>query len=182
MVSPCCSRLWLVATIAEVQQLFDLPVYRSHRWIFNCSTVVGENDLAIVDAGLPSVADDVIEGLHRLGHDAADIDAVACTHSHPDHVGGMPRILEEVDTETHFPGRCQAYLAGERPRAFGLNDAIRFMPVWAEEKFSFTTMREFARVGRSIGFGGPKDLTLPFAPSGFLEHGVEPPADRKSVV
>lgn len=151
--------------------VFDLPVHLTSRWIFNCYATCAGDDVALVDPGLPSVAADALALIRRLGYEPADLAALICTHAHPDHVGGMPHILSEATVPTQFPGRCERYLAGERPRVFGLPDVVRFMPMWAEQKFSFATMREFAKTGREIGFGGPKDLTLPFTPTGFVRNG-----------
>jgi glyoxylase-like metal-dependent hydrolase (beta-lactamase superfamily II) len=154
-----------------MDKVFDLPVYRAHRWIFNCYAIIDESRPVVIDPGLPAVAGDVLNGLRGMGHEAADLEALVCTHAHPDHLGGMPRILAAAAVETHLPGRCESYLAGEQPRAFGFGDAVRFLPVLGEETFSFATLREFAAAGRTIGFGGPKQLTLPFTPSGFLRGG-----------
>jgi glyoxylase-like metal-dependent hydrolase (beta-lactamase superfamily II) len=162
-------------TIESMEQLFDLPVHRTHRWIFNCYALTSGEHPVLVDPGLPSVGQAALEGLRRMGHEAADLGALVCTHAHPDHLGGMPGILEAADIDVHLPGRCEAYLDGERPRSFGFDDNVRFLPMLAEEKFSFATLREFAKSGRTIGFGGPKDLTLPFAPSGFMRQGDDAP-------
>ena len=159
-----------------MDRLFDLPVYRTHQWIFNCYAVVDDSDATLIDVGLPSLGDAAIDGLAEIGVDPLQLQAMLCTHAHPDHVGGMPRVLERVaNTETYFPERCEAYLAGERPRRFGANDAIRFLPVWGEERFSLRAALQFARAGATIGFGGPKDMKLPFTPAGFLADGTTPP-------
>ena len=159
-----------------MDKLFDIPIYRTHLWIFNCYAVVDDGRATLVDVGLPSIADAAIDGLAAHDIDPNQLRALLCTHAHPDHVGGMPRALERAPTDTFFPARCEPYLAGERPRRFGANDAIRFMPVWGEERFSFTAIKEFAQVGGKIGFGGPKDMTLPFQPTGFLADGTAPGA------
>ncbi len=157
-----------------MERVFDLPIHRNHRWIFNCFTVEGASGPVLVDPGLPSVADDAITGLARLGHDIDSITALVCTHTHSDHVGGIPNILDAAPVPVYLPGRCESYLDGEQPRVFGLMHNVRFLPVLAEERFHLPTLRELARAGRTIGFGGPRHLTLPFDPSGFLSQDTEP--------
>lgn len=157
-----------------MDRLFDLPIYRTHLWIFNCYAVVEDDEATLIDVGLPSIGDSVIDGLADRGIDPNRLRGLLCTHAHPDHVGGMPRVLERAQTETFFPARCEAYLAGERPRRFGANDAVRFLPVWGEERFSLSAARQFARAGTKIGFGGPKDMKLPFTPTGFVTEGTAP--------
>lgn len=160
--------------MATVDKLFDLPIYRTHAWIFNCYAVVDHGQATLIDVGLPSIGDAVIDGLAAHDIDPSQLRALLCTHAHSDHVGGMPRVLERATTDTYFPARCEGYLAGERPRRFGANDAVRFLPVWAEERFSFRAVREFLQAGTKIGFGGPKDMRLPFTPTGFLADGAMP--------
>lgn len=157
-----------------MDRLFDLPIFRTHLWIFNCYAVVDAGEATLVDVGLPSIGDAALAGLAAHDVDPAQLRAMLCTHAHPDHVGGMPTVLEHAAPETFFPARCESYLNGERPRRFGANDALRFLPVWAEERFSVTAAREFAQAGAKIGFGGPKDIKLPFTPTGFLADGATP--------
>lgn len=157
-----------------MDQLFDLPIYRTNLWIFNCYAIVESDRAALVDVGLPSIADAVLDGLASHDIDPNQLHGLLCTHAHPDHVAGMPRVLEQTASDTFFPARCESYLAGERPRRFGFNDALRFLPVWGQERFSFTAVREFAQAGATIGFGGPKEMKLPFRPTGFLADGAVP--------
>ena len=157
-----------------MDKLFDIPVYRTHLWIFNSYAIIDNDQATLIDVGLPTIGDAVIDGLATHGVDPTQLRAMLCTHAHPDHCGGMPRVLERMTTDTFFPARCEDYLAGERPRRFGANDAIRFLPVWGEERFSPAALRDFMRVGAKIGFGGPKDMKLPFAPTGFLADGSAP--------
>lgn len=157
-----------------MDQLFDLPIFRANLWIFNCYAIVQNGRAALVDVGLPSIGDAVLDGLVSHEIDPNRLHGLMCTHAHPDHVGGMPRVLERTTTDTFFPVRCESYLSGERPRRFGANDAMKFLPVWGEERFSLAAVRQFAVAGATIGFGGPKDMKLPFVPTGFLAEGSEP--------
>ncbi len=156
--------------------LFDLPIRLRSRWIFNCY-IVGDPDkgIALVDAGLPSVARDSLGCVRdEFGTDASPR-AVFSTHAHPDHVGGIPHVLEHAEASVLLPGRCKQYLDGEKPRGSTLANVIRFLPVLVDQKFEFSTMKEFAKAGRTIGYGGPKMLTLPFEPDGYLTESSRPP-------
>ncbi len=53
-----------------MDRLFDLPVYRTHQWIFNCYAVINNSDEAtLIDVGLPSLGDAAIDGLAKVGVD-----------------------------------------------------------------------------------------------------------------
>jgi len=155
--------------------LFGLPIRVRSRWIFNCY-VVGDPDsgVALVDPGLPAVSADALECVRNTFGPDATPDVLVSTHAHPDHVGGIPHVLDHADPEIYLPSRCENYLDGEKPRAGGLANVIRFLPVLAGQRFSFSTMREFARAGRSIGYGGPEMLTISFTPDGFLSESSPP--------
>lgn len=157
--------------------LFDLPIHRANRWIFNCYGVVDGERITLVDVGLPSVAHDMLAGLSAIGYEPSAVHNVLCTHGHPDHVAGIPRILEKTEAEVHLPAKCASYMAGEVPRVFGLNEMLRFLPVWGTEKFDLTAAREMAKASGSIGFGGvgQTDFRLPFTPTGFVETSANPP-------
>jgi len=157
------------------ETLFGLPIRLRSRWIFNCY-MVGDPDtgITLVDPGLPSVAADALSCIAtEFGADASP-STMLCTHAHPDHLGGMPHVLSRHQPTVLLPSRCESYLAGEQPRGFGFDNAVRFLPVLSGQKFNFATMREFASTGRKIGFGGPKNLTLPFSPDGFLDPSAVP--------
>lgn len=60
-------------------------------------TILKEGDaLALVDAGLPGDADDVMASLHEVGH-PRNLEAVFVTHGHIDHIGGLPALLRTYD-------------------------------------------------------------------------------------
>ncbi|MEM9204154.1 MAG: MBL fold metallo-hydrolase [Actinomycetota bacterium] len=153
-------------------EIFGLPVSKASAWIFNCYVIHGDDGVAIVDPGLPLVAKRTLDHLARdLGRSPHDIRSVNCTHGHPDHVGGVS-ALAGGDAELCLPRRCEAYLAGERPRVFPLIEStVRFLPVWAEQPFEAKALGEFAKLGTRVGFGGPPDIALDFEPTAFLDDG-----------
>ncbi|MFW6774999.1 MBL fold metallo-hydrolase [Nocardioides sp. CPCC 205120] len=58
--------------------------------------VVQDGDrVALVDAGLPATRPAVVELLDRLGHRPGDVEAIAVTHAHFDHLGFARWLQEE---------------------------------------------------------------------------------------
>ena len=59
-------------------------------------TLVAEGDaLTLVDAGYPGYHDDVLASISEIGHRLGDVETVLVTHAHIDHIGSLPRLLEE---------------------------------------------------------------------------------------
>jgi glyoxylase-like metal-dependent hydrolase (beta-lactamase superfamily II) len=159
-------------------RVFDLPVRLTSAWIFNCYVIESGDGLVVVDPGLPIVAKQAVTLIEReLQRDPSEVGAVLCTHGHPDHVAGVPVLQESVDGDVFLPRRCESYLEGELPRTFPLvESSLRFMSVYAEQRFSARALKEFAQVGRSVGFGGPRLMHLDFHPGGFVDDGDPMPS------
>lgn len=157
--------------------LFGLPISHAAAWIFNCYIVEGDDDgLIVVDPGLPTVASRALQLINdKLEHDSGDITTIVCTHGHPDHVAGVTTIAAATPSvDIVLPAQCERYLEGERPRTFPLVEStFRFMSVSADQPFSVRALKEFASVGRSVGFGGPEMLHLDFTPTDFIDSGME---------
>lgn len=158
--------------------LFGLSVSWTSAWIFNCYVIDTGAGLVIVDPGLPIVSRQALTMIDRdLDRTAADVDAVLCTHSHPDHVAGVNLLKGASGCSVHVPRTCESYLAGETPRTFPLvASSVRFMPVYSEQRFSLRALFEFAKVGRRVGLGGPTPFTLGFQPDGFVDDAEPMPA------
>ena len=59
-------------------------------------TLIAEGDaLTLVDAGYPGDHDDVLASISEIGHRLSDVEAVLVTHAHIDHIGSLPRLLEQ---------------------------------------------------------------------------------------
>jgi len=156
--------------------VFDLPVLRSSRWMFNCYALVAADDtVVLVDPGLPSTTEGALAALAEGDRQDHDVVALVATHGHSDHVGGMPLARDRVGAHTLLPRRCERYLQGEPPREFGRDANVRFLPMLGQQPLSFTAARELIAGSRSIGYGAGSDFSLPFHPDGFLDDGDELP-------
>ena len=61
-------------------------------------------DTMLIDAGIASSGDDIIEYIEDLGY--TDIDYVIATHPHADHIGGMAEVIEAFDIGTIYMPRA----------------------------------------------------------------------------
>jgi glyoxylase-like metal-dependent hydrolase (beta-lactamase superfamily II) len=101
--------------------------------------------LTIVDAGVPSSWDSLLDALPRIGRSVRDIGAVVLTHAHFDHVGfaerarrelGVPVYVHTNDVPlTRHPWRYDF----ERPRSLYFATQVQAMPIVA----SFVRTRAF---------------------------------------
>jgi len=59
-------------------------------------TLIAEGDaLTLVDAGYPGDHDEVLASIGEIGRRLSDVEAVLVTHAHIDHIGSLPRLLEQ---------------------------------------------------------------------------------------
>ena len=58
----------------------------------------------LIDAGIQSSGDDIVEYIENLGYDT--IDYVIATHPHADHIGGMAEVIEAFNIETIYMPRA----------------------------------------------------------------------------
>src|SRR5918998_1799752 len=70
---------------------------------------------ALVDTGLGSSAGRIREALAGLGGKPEDLKRIYITHHHPDHIGGLPGVLEwGPHAEVVAPGHEAEIVSGER--------------------------------------------------------------------
>ncbi|MCP4448159.1 MAG: MBL fold metallo-hydrolase [Myxococcales bacterium] len=165
-------------------RIFDLPIHRSSRWIFNCYVIEGDaGESVIIDPGLASTAEGALRHLRSVGRGVDQLHSI-CTHGHVDHLNGMPILRDSAGARSYLPARCERYLKGESPRTFGHKVAMRFFPMVAQQPFALSTLGELARADGSIGFGGSShEFQFPYAPDGFVgEGGSLPGASRWKVL
>jgi glyoxylase-like metal-dependent hydrolase (beta-lactamase superfamily II) len=61
--------------------------------------VIVEDELTLIDAGLAGSGRMLRRYLEHIGRSQADIARIVCTHSHPDHIGGVREIAFGHETE-----------------------------------------------------------------------------------
>ncbi|MDJ0923573.1 MAG: MBL fold metallo-hydrolase [Acidimicrobiia bacterium] len=57
-----------------------------------CYVVDGDQGVTLIDTGMPRRAGKVAEVLARIGRSITDVNTIAITHSHPDHVGNAAAL------------------------------------------------------------------------------------------
>lgn len=65
-------------------------------------------ELTLVDTGYGGCGAVVLDAVHRLGHDPAELRRIILTHSHDDHTGGAAEILEKVPDATVLASHLDA--------------------------------------------------------------------------
>ncbi len=97
-------------------------------WHFDLGAVnaylLDDEELVLVDAGMPWHADAIREGLATAGYRPADVDRVVLTHFDLDHVGALSKL--DLDAAIHAPDPDAGYLTGEaRPSATTLKGVVQ---------------------------------------------------------
>jgi glyoxylase-like metal-dependent hydrolase (beta-lactamase superfamily II) len=57
---------------------------------------VNEDRKALIDAGHPNSATNILEGIKRLGADPKEVSYIVVTHIHLDHAGGAGILIKEM--------------------------------------------------------------------------------------
>jgi glyoxylase-like metal-dependent hydrolase (beta-lactamase superfamily II) len=112
-------------------------VHRIEDAFTNWYIVEAEDGLTIVDAGVPTSWDSLLDALDQLGRPITDVRALVLTHAHFDHVGfaerlrkqqGVPVYVHDNDVPlTQHPWRYDH----ERPRSPYLATQVRALPIIA---------------------------------------------------
>ena len=64
----------------------------------DCILLECDGEYAIIDAGYPERADEVVDYMAELG--VEELSLLVATHPHGDHIGGLPAVLEAYPVET----------------------------------------------------------------------------------
>jgi glyoxylase-like metal-dependent hydrolase (beta-lactamase superfamily II) len=143
-------------------------VHRIEDSFTNWYIVEAEDGLTIVDAGVPTSWESLLDALEQLGRPIGDVRALVLTHAHFDHVGfaerlrkqqGVPVYVHENDVPlTQHPWRYDH----ERPRSVYFATQLRALPIVA----TFLRNRAFwpPRIGAVVRFGDAAVLPVPGRP------------------
>ena len=70
-------------------------VYAVEGSAVNWTLLTDGDAVTLVDAGYPGDHDEVLASLSEIGRKLSDVEAVLVTHAHIDHIGSLPRLLEQ---------------------------------------------------------------------------------------
>jgi glyoxylase-like metal-dependent hydrolase (beta-lactamase superfamily II) len=143
-------------------------VHRIEDSYTNWYIVEAEDGLTIVDAGVPTSWESLLDALEQLGRPIGDVRALVLTHAHFDHVGfaerlrkqqGVPVYVHDNDVPlTQHPWRYDH----ERPRSLYFATQLRALPIVA----TFLRNRAFwpAPIGAVVRYGDDAVLPVPGRP------------------
>lgn len=66
----------------------------------DCELICCDGEYMLIDAGIPSAGDTVVEYLEN--HSIDKLTYLVCTHPHADHCGGLDAVVENIEVETVF--------------------------------------------------------------------------------
>jgi glyoxylase-like metal-dependent hydrolase (beta-lactamase superfamily II) len=72
-------------------------IFRFDTGPFNWYLIREAGRLTLVDAGFPGHYRTFIEGIHKLGHEVKDVEAIILTHSHADHTGFAESLRRQIN-------------------------------------------------------------------------------------
>jgi glyoxylase-like metal-dependent hydrolase (beta-lactamase superfamily II) len=80
----------------------------------NVYLVEDDDTLTLVDAGMPGCAREIRNVVRTAGYAIDDVDRVLLTHYDVDHVGGLAKLVPDLDAEVVASRTDAAMLTGER--------------------------------------------------------------------
>ncbi|OLC57735.1 MAG: hypothetical protein AUH85_02495 [Chloroflexi bacterium 13_1_40CM_4_68_4] len=90
----------LIRLVSEREQAVEIwPRIHAVRLLGSTAYLIVEDELTLIDAGLAGSGRVLRRYLERIGRSQADIARIICTHSHPDHIGGVREIAFGHETE-----------------------------------------------------------------------------------
>lgn len=83
------------------------------RWV-NFYLLVDGGSVTVIDAGMPGFAAQLRPALDQIGRGPNDVEAIVLTHTHTDHLGVLPALVEQSGAQVFVPAKEADILRGER--------------------------------------------------------------------
>jgi glyoxylase-like metal-dependent hydrolase (beta-lactamase superfamily II) len=99
-------------------------IYAVESAAVNWTLVVDGDDVTLVDAGYPGDHDEVLASLDEIGRRLSDVRAVLVTHAHIDHIGSIPRLLDQHDVPVLTSETEAAHVRREYLQQAGTSDVL----------------------------------------------------------
>jgi glyoxylase-like metal-dependent hydrolase (beta-lactamase superfamily II) len=90
--------------------------------------VIKDGDqLALVDTSVPNSATKIIQSIESIGSKASDLKRILITHSHVDHIGGLPELQKLTEAEVIAPVAEIPVIEGKEPIARPPKEKLNFL-------------------------------------------------------
>jgi glyoxylase-like metal-dependent hydrolase (beta-lactamase superfamily II) len=94
-------------------------VYQASEVMGGPAIILGEGYVTLVDAGIPGSEDAIFATIREAGREPAELKHVLVTHSDYDHIGSLPKIVEETGAKVYAEATHAAVMRGEQPARGG---------------------------------------------------------------
>jgi glyoxylase-like metal-dependent hydrolase (beta-lactamase superfamily II) len=82
-------------------------------------TLIVEDEVTIVDTGIPGADEEILALLESLGRDRADVTRILITHADGDHVGGLDGLVEATGARVYASEHEANVIEGNAPNRRG---------------------------------------------------------------
>lgn len=79
------------------------------------SYLIGDDELALIDTGMPNSAGAVLGYLEHLGRKPKDIKTIILTHGHIDHIGSLDALKKATGAQVAAHRDEAGFIAGKKP-------------------------------------------------------------------
>lgn len=118
----------------KIVQISD-HIWRLHTWLIyplNVWVVQEEDGITLVDTGISLIAKNIVRSIERLG--LGPLRTILLTHGHPDHAGGIKRILETHQVPVYVHRIEIPYIEGKLSYSSG-KKAVASAPIGTIQEF-----------------------------------------------